>query len=138
MRRLTPGLMGISSLVLIGCLHAPVLWSPDGQWVAYTLASRPSAPRLEPGWLLGTGPDDDRGIAATLDARRAPRVYRLWATRAESSDSVLLEESRGPLTSPCWSPDGQALAFGRLVPEAEGRARFEVVVQEGPTASGSC
>ena len=62
----------------------------------------------------------------------APRLYRLWATRPEGGESVLLEESRGPLTSPSWSPDGQALAFGRLVPEEDGRGRFEVVIQEAP------
>jgi hypothetical protein len=44
----------------------------------------------------------------------------------------LLEESSGPLTSPSWSPDGLALAFGRLVSEREGRGRFEVVIQEAP------
>ena len=59
-------------------------------------------------------------------------VYRVWATRPDSGESVLLEESRGPLTSPAWSPDGKALAFGRLVPEDDGRARFEIVLQEAP------
>src|SRR5690348_1534515 len=122
MRRIIMGMIGIASLAVLGCLHAPVLWSPDGQWLAYTLCSRP-------GWLFETGGDGDPGRSASIPARRAPLRYRLWATRAESSESVLLEESRGPLTSPCWSPDGLALAFGRLVPEEEGRARFEIVVQ---------
>ncbi|HEV3121432.1 MAG TPA: biopolymer transporter Tol [Isosphaeraceae bacterium] len=58
--------------------------------------------------------------------------YRIWATRAETAESVLLEDSAGPLTSPGWSPDGSALAFGRLVAEAAGRARFEIVVQDAP------
>src|SRR5262249_380054 len=49
-----------------------------------------------------------------------------------SRESVLLEESRGPLTSPSWNPEGQALAFGRLVPEEEGRGRLEIVIQEAP------
>ena len=36
------------------------------------------------------------------------------------------------MTSPGWSPDGAALAFGRLVPEDGGAGRFEVVVQDAP------
>ena len=88
---------------------------------------------LSPGWIFETRRVGEKGLAWGDPAPGpAPLIYRLWATRADSGASVLLEESRGPLTSPCWSPDGRALAFGRLVPEAEGRARFEVVIQEAP------
>jgi hypothetical protein len=111
------------------------------------MAVRPDRPALEPGWLFETvpSPRDLAGPGARLElplrqaltirpplAELAPLVYRLWATQVERGESVLLEESRGPLTAPSWSPDGQALAFGRLVPEPDGRARFEVVVQEAP------
>src|SRR5262249_15007591 len=64
--------------------------------------------------------------------RPAATSYRLWATQAETGESVLLEEARGPLSSPCWSPDGKAVAFGRIVPEPEGRARVEGVIMDGP------
>ena len=131
MRRLAFGIALLSALALVGCLHAPVLWSPDGQWLAYTLALRPEQPSLSPGWLFATAPQGGRPLGQR-PGPVAPRVYRLWATRPEGGESVLLEESRGPLTSPSWSPDGQALAFGRLVPEQEGRGRFEVVIQEAP------
>jgi hypothetical protein len=140
------GLAGLWAVAMLGCLHAPMLWSPDGRWLAYTMAVRSDQPSLEPGWLFETAP---RNRASGLDltireaqalkpAEAGPRggtgvlLYRLWATRADTGESVLLENARGPLTTPCWSPGGQALAFGRLVPEGEGRARFEVVVQEAP------
>jgi Tol biopolymer transport system component len=108
------------------------LWSPDGQWVAYTMARRSDFAELSPGWLFEKGTEDAPLLSGKPATPRAALNYRLWASRAETGESVLLEESRGPLTSPTWSPDGRALAFGRLVPEDEGRARFEVVVQESP------
>jgi hypothetical protein len=138
--------MGLCAVAMLGCLHAPVLWSPDGRWLAYTMAVRSDQPGLVPGWLFETAPRTRAsGLDLTIREARAlkpaearPQVgtgvlsYRLWATRADTGESVLLENARGPLTTPCWSPGGQALAFGRLVPEGEGRARFEVVVQEAP------
>jgi hypothetical protein len=131
MRRLRPGIVGLTALGLLGCLHAPVLWSPDGQWVAYAMALRPSQPGLEPGWLFETRRPEASGLKprGRLPARL---VYRLWATHAASGESVLLEESRGPLTSPAWSPEGQSLAFGRLIPDEGGRGRLEIVIQEAP------
>ena len=106
--------------------YPPIRWSPDGQWVAYTTADRPEAGQLPSGWLFG---EDEEGEEA---APPSPPSYRIWATRPRTGESVLLERSAGPLTSPAWNPDGTALAFGRLVPEAEGRARFEVVIQDAP------
>ena len=83
--------------------------------------------------LHGRGPADRPDPPARLDLRAADRRpptpaprpgrrrrYRLWATRADTGASVLLEESTGPLTAPGWSPDGRALAFGRVVAEADG------------------
>jgi hypothetical protein len=131
MRRLPLAICGLTALGLLGCLNAPVLWSPDGQWVAYTMASRSAPPGLEPGWLLDTRPPEPTALKSRPRSA-APPVYRLWATHGTSRESVLLEESRGPLTSPTWSPEGQGLAFGRLVPEEGGRGRLEIVIQEAP------
>ena len=113
-----PALAVASALAIGGCLHAPMPWSPDGKWLAYTVEVRPIGQILRPGWLFETAsvePRPDRG----RPRNRPPTSYRLWATRADSGASVLLEDSPGPLTAPGWSPDGRALAFGRVVPEAE-------------------
>lgn len=132
MRRVRIGIASLFFSILAGCLHASVLWSPDGEWLAYTMASRPDSPGILPGWLFDPSPEEPDEFATSRPRSAAPLVYRLWATRADGGESVLLEESRGPLTSPCWSPDGRLLAFGRLVHEEEGRARFEILVQEAP------
>ncbi|MEO6810653.1 MAG: biopolymer transporter Tol [Isosphaeraceae bacterium] len=121
----------LGSVMLLGCLHAPVPWSPDGRWLAYTLTMRPIEEILPPGWLLDANPP--LGSTRTrVSLRRPVQGYRLWATRADTLESVLLEDSQGPLTSPGWSPDGTALAYGRLVTEADGRSRYEIVVQDAP------
>jgi hypothetical protein len=121
---------------LAGCLHPPILWSPDGKWLAYTVVARPTAQVIVPGWLLGRADQPPTPLPQPSPSispnSTSGLVYRLWATRVEDNVSVLLEESRGPLTSPGWSPDGRALAFGRMVAEDEGQARFEIVVQDAP------
>jgi Tol biopolymer transport system component len=130
---------GVVTVLLPGCVPSPLLWSPDGKWLAYTMAVRPADRVLAPGWLWepapGAGSPGRAGAAAGTEAggrARGEVAYRLWATRVEDGASVLLEEGRGPLTSPGWSPDGSALAFGRLVPLDDGGARYEIVVQEAP------
>ena len=37
------------------CLHAPMSWSPDGQWLAYTMVEPADSPTLRPGWLYDPG-----------------------------------------------------------------------------------
>lgn len=134
MRRQAGWLLGLASAMMVGCLSAPVLWSPDGRWLAYTVAVRADGPLLEPGWLFRTGSGGSDDLLGWGDPARRPAaaVHRIWATEAETGVSVLLEQSPGPLSSPAWSPDGKALAFIRLVPEANGRVRFQVVVQDAP------
>jgi|SRR5579864_1457946 len=118
-----------------GSVHTPTSWSPDGRWVAYTIAVRPMDEVLKPGWIWAVDSDaepisDGRELQSGRPV--SGLTYRLWATRVDSGESVLLEESRGPLTSPGWSPDGTSLAFGRSVLEGGGRARFQVVIQDAP------
>ncbi len=114
----------------VGCVPSPLAWSPDGRWIAYTLATRPPGEATPAGWMFDAGPVGDPtgppGTAVGLD-------YRIWASRTDDGTSVLLEEGRGPLTAPGWSPDGSSLAFGRWLPAEEGRpARYELVVQDAP------
>jgi Tol biopolymer transport system component len=127
---LPPALALASALAIAGCLHAPMPWSPDGKWLAYTVEVRPIGPMLRPGWLFDPAlADGPAGVDP--GSRTPPTAYRLWASRADGGASVLLEDSPGPITAPGWSPDGRALAFGRVVPEAGGSGRFEVVILEG-------
>lgn len=131
---------GIAAIAVAGCLHPPIAWSPDGQWLAYTTVARPPRRALEADWLY---PDSsDRPITRAAEraanspkpsaAKAAAPRYRLWATRADDGASVLIEDSPGPITSPCWRPNGTALAFGRISSDDAG-LRYEVVVQDGPT-----
>jgi len=124
----------LASLAAFGCLPTPVVWSPDGRWLAYTVAVRPELRLLKPGWLFDTKPEPQDELLGWGNASSRPqaRLHRLWATRADTGVSVLLEESARPLTSPVWSPDGKSMAFGRLVDEGDGKARFEIVVQDAP------
>jgi hypothetical protein len=121
------GALGLVALALAGPGDAPLAWSPDGEWVAYALAVRPIPNEGGPRWLFP--PETSGGDAAGSAPSVAPR-FRLWATRVGSGESVLLEESAGPLSAPCWAPDGKALAYARIVPDGPDRARYEVVVQE--------
>jgi len=116
------------SFAIAGCIHAPMPWSPDSRWIAYTVEVRPIDQILRPGWLF----ESPSRPSTLLGGSTRPTAYRLWATRKDTGASVLLEESDQPMTAPGWSPDGRALAFGKLVVPAEGPGRFEVVILEGP------
>lgn len=129
MRRLV-ACVGLALLVARG--GGPALagiWSPNGRWVAYQQAAPARTNAAAIRWLLDTtGPD-----AYTRDADGpGPMVYRLWATRLETGDSVLLDESAGPITAPAWHPDGTMLAFAKVVVGPDDTARYEVVLQEAP------
>lgn len=130
MRRTLTLAVGLAAVVVVsGCLHAPMPWSPDGRWIAYTVEVRPMPPSLRPGWLFES---PTTAPHAPLKVADRPIGYRLWASRGDTGESVLLEDSPLPLTAPGWSPDGRGLAFGRVVSDAEGSTRFEVVILDGP------
>ena len=109
-------------------LRSSLAWSPDGDWLAYASETTARPVTLDTSWIFE---GKDAGDAPrSSDGRR--RRHRLWATRIGSEGaSILLDDSPGPITPPCWRPDGKALAYGRVVPTAVGRARFEVVRIEG-------
>lgn len=103
-------------------------WSPDGDWIAFAAETDAEPAPLDTAWIF-EGKDAPAPANPRVGARKR---HRLWATRASSDGgSVLLDESPGPIVPPCWRPDGKALAFGRVVPAADGHARFEVVRLEG-------
>lgn len=121
-----------------GCLHPPLFWSPDGEWLTYAVGNRDARSAFPSGWLFQTSANRFAAEPKANDARGAERrrnrlKYRIWATRASDRLSLPLEESDHPLTSPGWKPDGSQLAFGRIVFDKAGQSGFEIVVQEGPT-----
>ncbi len=122
------------------CLHAPMSWSPDGQWLAYTMVEPADTPTLKPGWLYDSGAvfPARRGSFLPLDERPKtgfPR-YRIWATERVSGVSVLIADAAYPLSSPAWGPDGHTLFYCRFVPRSPEtdlnllQGRCELVVQE--------
>ncbi len=108
---------------------SPVVWSPDGDWVAYTVATPTRPPTLETEWIF-RGHDPE--TAANPAPPRPPLTYRLWATRVGSdAPSTLLDDCAGLITPPAWRHDGRGLAFGRFVPTPDGRGRLEIVRIDG-------
>lgn len=132
MRRGLVWLLGMTPGLAFGGPDGPLQWSPEGRWVSCTVAAPAERPIPAPGWIFGNG----RGarLAAPDRPERGPdgpRTYRIYAHDAESGGSVLLEESRRPLSSPGWGPDGRSLAFVRLVGEGPGPLHLELVIQDG-------
>jgi hypothetical protein len=128
----------VMGIVLAVALQAPApaaapAWSPDGAWLVYTLAAPAPANRLPENWLVRPEAVADWKAQRATSTERGPQ--RLWATRIATGESALLESSTLGLTSPAWSPDGLALAYGRIVggqtDEAAEPARFEVVIRRG-------
>jgi Tol biopolymer transport system component len=116
-------------------------WSPDGEWLSYTVVSSAGQDTLEPGWLFDTSKEGPvpmvRPVPSGTQSRASGSVYRIWATHRSRKPSVLIEQSNWLLTSPAWSPRGKSIAFGRFVPESiepaqrVERGRLEVVIQDG-------
>ncbi len=130
----------VSTALVTGLVIAPMSWSPDGDWLAYTVTVRPDHDRLAGGWLFDTG-----GLAlapaATTDAPTAdgparPSFYQIWASERDCRRSALIEQSRWPLSAPAWSSAGHSIAYCRFVPRSDDssqgleRGRYELVVQE--------
>jgi Tol biopolymer transport system component len=116
-------------------------WSPDSEWLSYTVVSDATHDAFRPGWLFASTIDrsDPVGYQRPPGGRSAAEVpiYRIWTSHRDGGTSVLIEESRWPLTAPSWSPRGKSIAFGRFVPvsiettQAVQRGRLEIVIQDG-------
>ena len=134
------GLYVLTTTSMVGWIDSPMSWSPDGEWLGYTVVADSSQDDLAPGWLFETAVRGDatRGTRAVGDrnAPAASKIYQIWASHGNHEPSVLVEEARWPLTAPSWSPRGKSIAFGRFVPQSMEpnqpgqRGRFEVVIQD--------
>ncbi len=141
-----PALLGLCRILAtsltISCLHAPVSWSPDGRWFAYTTVDAAGLVPLRRGWLC-----DLQSIAPIVPGSpafilrggangTAPLHYRIWVLERSTQSPVLMEESDSPLSSPAWGPDGRTLFYCRLVPGSPAadpdrfRGRCELVLRE--------
>jgi Tol biopolymer transport system component len=140
------GLLGFlrvaASAFVAAWVSSPMSWSPDGEWLSYTVVTTGEADELPPGWIFRTADDDADSQAepAPLQSGRGTGaftpIYRIWATQPGHRASVLIEESHWPLSAPAWSPRGRSMAFGRFVPESIEptqsiqKGRYEVVIQD--------
>jgi Tol biopolymer transport system component len=138
------GLLGLFRLltttIVAGWVGSPMSWSPDSQWLSYTVAPGFERDDREPDWLFDTSrqgikpPDPSR--PGESRGPSGPMTYRIWATHRDGESSVLIEESAWPLSAPAWSPQGRSIAFGRFVPasiephQVDPRGRLEVVIQD--------
>ncbi len=139
------GLLSILRLatpaLVAGWVGSPMSWSPDSEWLCYTVVADAEASVLPTGWLFDSSgerfarePSKARSGAA---AAAGSAVYRIWASPRTDRPSVLVEESRWPLSAPAWSPRGRSVAFGRFAPQlsepnqAARVGRWEVVIQTG-------
>jgi hypothetical protein len=139
------GLIGLFRLltttIVAGWVGSPMSWSPDSQWLSYTVAPGSERDDRVSDWLFDTSRDGieprDRSSPGESKGRSGLMPYRIWASYRDAETSVLIEESAWPLTAPAWSPHGRSVAFGRFVPasiephQADPSGRLEVVIQDG-------
>src|SRR4051794_12532559 len=129
MRRSLLWLLGMTPVLAFAGPETPVQWSPGGRWVAYGVEAIVPVRVPPAGWLMGNSQATARAARNEPLAERATR-YRIYACDSESHEAVLLEDSRFPVMTPQWSPDGHALAFGRLLIDGADSSSFQVVIQE--------
>lgn len=124
-------LIGLTPIFAFQASESVPRWSADGRWIAFTI-SRPVQGLLpEPGWIFETTKTGSR-----LPTRSGPDgaiKTGLYVAETGHEDAWLVEESDNLLTAPEWSPDGRALAYGRIrhgdQPDSQ---RYEVVINESP------
>jgi Tol biopolymer transport system component len=133
----------LTTTCMAGWTGSSMSWSPDGEWLGYTVVADPGRDdHRTAGWLFDTASGGNalrgtRGVGErkAVDAQPAYQ-YQIWASHRNHKDSVLIEETRWPLTAVSWSPRGKSMAFGRFVPQSMEpnqpgqRGRFEVVIQD--------
>ena len=80
-------------------------WSPDGQWIAYSLsptgAATPAAPA---GPAAGEGPGQPVAPAAVPGSV-------IWISRVDGTDARPVSPEFRDALNPVWSPDGTKLAY---------------------------
>lgn len=113
---------------------APLAWSPDSRWIAFSELDSPFAP-IDPAWVLfpdelldnrsPTGPDSDP---------KAPVEFRLQLYSVADRRCRTLERSPFSIGGPAWAPDGGQLAYLRrglsaVTAVEESGTRLELVLR---------
>ena len=78
-------------------------WSPDGQWVAFTLTPR-SGPAAAVDPQANAAPGQIGPPSTSLGAS-------IWITRSDGSESRRISPEGTDAINPVWSPDGESIAF---------------------------
>ena len=78
-------------------------WSPDGQWIAYTLSPQ-SAPASAAGPQANVAPGQIGPPRTSLGAS-------IWIVRPDGSKSRRVSPEGTDAINPVWSPDGQLIAY---------------------------
>ena len=122
-------LVGLASAVAPASVHTASAWSPDGRWLAYTVATRGEIDPYRPVWLFQSSPPGPLEPTSGPSSG-SPLTFRLYATDLFGEGSALIASSPDPITAPAWRHDGGALAFARALPGSAGNSHLEIVVQE--------
>jgi dipeptidyl aminopeptidase/acylaminoacyl peptidase len=117
--------------------------SPDGQWIAYVVATvNTKDDKLNSHiWMVGYDGKDDRQITFSEDSENSPRWSpdgrylsftssrsgktkgnQVWLLDRKGGEAVQLTELKGRLQSYEWSPDGKRLALVVADPDPDAEA----------------
>lgn len=98
-------------------------WSPDGQWIAYTLSPQ-SAAAGDVGPQENAEPGQVGPPSTSLGAS-------IWIARPDGSERRRLSTEGTDAINPVWSPDGQSIAFNAGAGIGGSDIRIAAVTDDG-------
>jgi Tol biopolymer transport system component len=87
-------------------------WSPDGQWIAYTIS--PNAP------AAAAAAPEPKPIPGGVGPPSSLLGASIWLVRPDGSDRHQVSPSGTDAVAGAWSPDGTRLAYGVSRPDGNG------------------